>query len=128
MDPLATLGRTFGEVRVQRPSRNHLEAGFEFLSTFLPSSFSDSTQHPQSVVGKSIATMLIPKADRKAIHEVWKCPQSQRKPALSKTRDTIKKSTSKSPQLCGVTVQLQRDHLDGLMRGAMLQISGESFD
>lgn len=128
MGSLATLGRTFGEVRPERPSRNHLEAGFEFLSTFVPSSFSDSTQNPQPVVGKSIATMLIPKADRKAIHEVWKCPQSQRKSALSKTRDTIEKSTSKTPQRCGVTVQPQHGPLDGSMRGEVLQISGESFD
>lgn len=52
-------------------SRNHLEeAGPVYPSTFLPSSFSDSTNQSDPVVGKSIATMLIPKADRKAIHEV----------------------------------------------------------
>lgn len=46
------------------------EAGPVYPSTFLPSSFSDPSTQFDPVVGKSIATMLIPKADRKAIHEV----------------------------------------------------------
>lgn len=106
MEP-TSQGRTFGE-GWRAPDRNQpIAKGSPISCVHVHVPSVNTPSHPPSV-GNSIATMLIPKADRKAIHEVWNKPSitSRRGPIETPKKPNQKKSEEtpteeyQQPKLC----------------------------